>query len=74
MTIGHAIASGVRHIRTIAVACLDVKECYPCGQCRQRMREFNTERLVVQDGDGGVRSHTFDEVLPRAFGPESLAD
>ncbi len=74
VTIGHAAASGVRHIRTVAIACLDVGECYPCGQCRQRMREFDTERIIVQDGAGGIRVHAFDELLPRAFGPDSLSD
>lgn len=74
VTIGHAAASGVRRIRSIAIACLDVAECYPCGNCRQRMREFGTERVLVQDGAGGIRVHAFDELLPRAFGPDSLRD
>jgi len=67
-----AVTAGVREIEVVAVACLDGGECYPCGNCRQMMRELSVARIVVQDGAGGVRSHTLDELLPHAFGPESL--
>ena len=74
VAIGHAVASGVRAIQTVATVCLDGPEpCSPCGNCRQRMREFGVEQVVVEDdnGDPVVRDfHT--EVLPNSFGPESL--
>ena len=38
------------------------------------LRSARGRVLVVMDGEGGIRAHTFDEVLPRAFGPESLTD
>ena len=70
--IAAAAAAGVRRIDTIAVGCLSVAECYPCGNCRQLMREFGVEHVVVQGSGGRVRVHTLEELLPHSFGPESL--
>ena len=71
--ISTAAASGVRKIDTVAVACLDTGECYPCGNCRQVMREFNVDSVIVQEPSGGYRVHTLAELLPRAFGPDQLS-
>ena len=70
--IAAAIAAGVRRIDTVAVGCLAVTQCYPCGNCRQLMREFGVERVVVQDAEHGAREHSLEELLPHSFGPESL--
>jgi cytidine deaminase len=70
--ISSAVAAGVRKIDTVAVACLDAGECYPCGNCRQLMREFSVDTVVVQGEDGSPRLHTFVEILPHSFGPGSL--
>jgi cytidine deaminase len=72
VAIGHAAASGMRKIDTVAVACLDGNGCYPCGHCRQKMREFGVESVIVEDPDGGVRMHPLEELLPHGFGPEHL--
>ena len=70
--ISSAAAAGVRKIDTVVIACLDGGECYPCGNCRQLMREFSVDTVVVQDGQGSLRVHSFDEILPHSFGPDSL--
>lgn len=70
--ISTAAAAGVRKIDTVVIACLDAGECYPCGNCRQLMREFAVDTVVVQDGAGSLRTHTFAEILPHSFGPDSL--
>jgi cytidine deaminase len=70
--ISTAAAAGVRTIETVVVACLDAGECYPCGNCRQLMREFSVETVVVQDGSGSLRTHKFEEILPHSFGPDTL--
>ena len=70
--ISSAAAAGVRKIDTVVVACLDGGECYPCGNCRQLMREFAVDTVVVQDGNGSLRTHDFADILPHAFGPDSL--
>jgi cytidine deaminase len=72
--ISTAAAAGVRKIDTVIVACLDAGECYPCGNCRQLMREFSVETVVVQDGSGTLREHSFEEILPHSFGPDTLAN
>lgn len=71
--ISTAAAAGVRKIDMVAVACLDTGECYPCGNCRQIMREFNVDVIIVQEPAGGYRVHTLAELLPNAFGPDQLS-
>ncbi len=70
--ISAAAAAGVRRLHTVAVGCLDADECYPCGNCRQLMREFEVERVIVQGEGGRMRVHTLEELLPHSFGPQSL--
>ena len=70
--ISTAAAAGVRRIDTVAVACLDAAECYPCGNCRQLMREFHVRQVLVQDPGGAYRRHTLNQLLPHAFGPDQL--
>ncbi|MDJ0953670.1 MAG: cytidine deaminase [Acidimicrobiia bacterium] len=70
--ISTAAAAGVRKIGAVVIACLDAGECYPCGNCRQLMREFSVDTVVVQDGSGSLRTHEFAEILPHSFGPDSL--
>jgi len=70
--ISTAAATGVRQLATVAVGALDTDECYPCGNCRQLMREFGVEHVVVQGVGGRVRIHRLDDLLPHSFGPESL--
>ena len=51
--------------------------CTPCGDCRQRIREFATPDTVVysmwKDGTLGD-IHKFSELLPHSFGPENLGE
>lgn len=67
VAIGHAVSSGARELEAVAVACLDLKECYPCGQCRQRMSEFGVQTVIVQGPEGEPRVHDLDELLPHGF-------
>lgn len=68
--VDHAASLGVRKIEVLAVACIDagtVDLAYPCGRCRQIMSEFDVERVLVTTGEGPVREHTLDELLPYRF-------
>ena len=67
-----AVAAGCRDLTRIAIAGLDADECFPCGNCRQLMREFGVSRVVVQARDGGIEVFGLSDLLPRSFGPESL--
>jgi cytidine deaminase len=70
--ISTAAAHGVRRIRSLAVVCLDGVGCTPCGNCRQLMREFRVETVILTDTDGGPVEYQLDDLLPHSFGPESL--
>ncbi len=70
--ISSAVAAGARRLTTVAVAGLNGGECYPCGNCRQLMREFGVETVVVQGADGEALACRLEDLLPHAFGPEVL--
>ncbi len=67
VAIGHAIASGERALETVAVISPDLTSIFPCGQCRQRMAEFDVQRVVMEGPDGEPVSHTLEELLPGSF-------
>ncbi|MCT8467297.1 cytidine deaminase [Chromohalobacter canadensis] len=69
------IAQGEREIATLYVIGPGEHLCTPCGDCRQRIREFATSAtvIVVLDGDGApLRHYTMEQLLPDSFGPENL--
>jgi cytidine deaminase len=61
-----------RVIRLVAVFSPDASPCFPCGACRQVLREFGCKEVVVED-ESGLRRYPFEEILPHSFGPEDLA-
>jgi cytidine deaminase len=62
---------GDREIRLVAVCSPDAAPCFPCGACRQVLREFGCKEVVVEEA-AGLRSYPFDEILPYSFSPEDL--
>ena len=60
-----------RRIKSVAVFSLNAAPCFPCGACRQFLREFGCEEVVVEDASG-PRRYPFEEMLPNSFGPEHL--
>ena len=60
-----------RKIRSVAVFSPNASPCFPCGACRQVLREFGCEEVVVEEASG-LRCYPFEEILPNSFGPESL--
>ena len=73
VAIGKAVAAGHTDLTTLAVVGLDASgECYPCGNCRQLMREFGLGRIIVRSASGDAVEHSFEELMPHSFGPESL--
>jgi cytidine deaminase len=67
-----AIAGGAVSVSAVAVICLDGELCTPCGNCRQIMREFGVERVVLRSPDGATHPVSLDDLLPMFFGPEAL--
>ncbi len=60
-----------RKIRLVAIVSPDASPCFPCGACRQVLREFECEEVVVEEA-AGLRRYAFEEILPHSFGPEDL--
>jgi cytidine deaminase len=60
-----------REIELVAVYSPNTAPCFPCGACRQVLREFGCKEVVVHDGQR-IRRYPFDEILPNSFGPEAL--
>ena len=78
-----AVSEGEMSFEKIAVAgrAKDTEqqsEVFPCGVCRQVMREFcdpdTFKVLVVKNEAGDYTEYTLGELLPFGFGPENLID
>ncbi|GHE20242.1 cytidine deaminase [Halomonas urumqiensis] len=68
-------SAGERKLREVYVIGPGQHLCTPCGDCRQRIREFAdaATRIMVVDAQGHLlRQYTMDELLPDGFGPENL--
>ena len=72
--IGSMVAAGDRQIVEVVVLTERAEPCSPCGRCRQQLAEFaRPEALVHLCGPEGIRrTTTLGELLPLAFGPDTL--
>ncbi|MBL39420.1 MAG: cytidine deaminase [Xanthomonadales bacterium] len=69
------IGAGHRELAAVYVLGPGDKACPPCGDCRQRIHEFSRvgTRVILVDEHGRVlNDRTIEELLPDAFGPDSL--
>ncbi len=60
-----------REISLVAIFSPNASPCFPCGACRQVLREFGCKEVVVREASG-LHRYPFEEILPYAFGPEHL--
>jgi len=74
-----AVSQGKRKFLAIAIAGgtegeEPVDYAYPCGICRQVMREFCSDdfKIFVVKSERDYRRYRLDELLPSGFGGESL--
>lgn len=68
-------SAGEREIRTVYILGPGRSPCPPCGDCRQRIREFSHSdaRVVLISENGDVLgTHTIGELLPDSFGPDNV--
>jgi cytidine deaminase len=72
--IGAMVVAGDRSIVEVLVATEGPELCPPCGRCRQQLAEFARPDVPVHlAGPEGVRrTVTLGELLPLAFGRETL--
>lgn len=67
-----AISEGHKKIKAIAVVG-DSDYTYPCGVCRQVIREFGKDAIIlIANSKDDYREYGLDELLPHSFGPEDL--
>ncbi len=70
--IAKAVSEGEREIVAIAVTG-DSQWTYPCGVCRQVIREFGKDAIViVVNSEDEYKEYKLSELLPHSFGPEDL--
>lgn len=69
------VAAGETEILAIAIVGSAGEPCFPCGACRQRLRELSTSNIPIIAGGalGADRIETdLETLLPHAFGPSQL--
>ena len=69
----HAVVKGSRKIKALLIYTPTGEPTAPCGACRQVLYEFGPQADIfsVCDSDK-VLHHKLSELLPEAFGPQSL--
>ena len=69
-----AVSEGHCRFVRLAVAGDSADYCWPCGACRQMLREFGTDlEVLVANREGEFTALTLAELLPHSFGPETMA-
>ena len=68
-----AVSEGYREFKAIAIVLDDEQLGYPCGACRQVIREFSQDiTIIMANTKGEYKISTIEELLPYSFGPEFL--
>jgi|AntRauTorcE11897_2_1112592.scaffolds.fasta_scaffold00220_8 cytidine deaminase len=73
--ISHMIVQGGQKIRDIFIVGPADDPVTPCGDCRQRIREFADDSTGIYCfGSNGiiVKQYTIGDLLPDSFGPENI--
>lgn len=80
--ISKAVSEGAKKLLAIAVMGSPkgdtiTQYAYPCGVCRQVMREFSNPEefiVIVAKSTEDYKVHTLSELLPDSFGPDNLCN
>lgn len=72
-----AVSEGKRLIKAIAIVGGvkdgDMTYAYPCGVCRQVLREFSNPGdlvIIVAKNQDDYKTYSLEELLPESFGPD----
>ncbi len=71
--ISKAVSEGDREIEAIAIVGNPKEYTYPCGVCRQVIREFGKDTtLIIARNEDEYKVYKLEDLLPYSFGPEDL--
>ncbi|MDR1064831.1 MAG: cytidine deaminase [Oscillospiraceae bacterium] len=71
--IAAAVAAGFKSFKRIAIVSDGAAYCLPCGACRQTLNEFSPDiEVLASRADGRYVSYRLSELLPRAFGRDTI--
>jgi len=71
--ISKAVSEGDRDIEAVAVVGNPEEFTFPCGVCRQVIREFGKDAtIIIAKNEEEYKVFKLDELLPYSFGPEDL--
>lgn len=69
-----AVSEGDKKFKAIAITG-DSEYTFPCGVCRQVMREFSHDLTIyIVKNENEYKEFTLKELLPHSFGPEDLIE
>ena len=70
------VLAGGRRATAVVVVGEAPEPVTPCGGCRQKLREFGDDALLVRSADEQEwrAAHTLGELLPASFGPAHLTN
>lgn len=72
VAMANAVSHGERDFISIAIAG-SAKNTFPCGVCRQMMREFSSDmQIIIVNSKDDYKIFSLKELLPHSFGPEVL--
>lgn len=68
------IAHGHRKIASMLVLSDGEKICYPCGACRQVLREFSDADTLIylSQEEGKIQTYTMEDLLPLSFDQQCM--
>lgn len=69
VAVGAMVSAGYTEIAEVLIYAEGSSACWPCGRCRQMLREFSNSGVIVHayDVNGVVAEKTIDELLPCSF-------
>lgn len=74
VAIANAVSHGEHDLVSIAIAGA-ARDTFPCGVCRQMMREFSSDmQIIIVNSKDDYKIFSLRELLPHSFGPEVLKE
>ncbi len=62
-----AVSEGKRKIKKIVITS-DSKDVFPCGVCRQVIREFEDDtKIIIANSADDYKVYSFEDILPHSF-------